>query len=887
MLAPRAGPPASLIRPGRKCDRARWSRFPGKRALWEQSVGLSETAEPMNSGWGERVVDVSPSQRIVVYLREQPVEPVILSAIRIKKDASVVLEEDHVASRPEGAAILFGRSNATGLAALAIDPGRLATDVDRVVVRVRATGSGPVGRVAAAIRVGGLDLVLPVAADPRSTSIELMELSRSGTGWAILTLGAVEPPPAPRAADTSPLAPVDAADGRAREKRPRASSHRVAALVVLAALVAGATWTVPRFWNRSAAPADRSIVLTNLDGTPMSTPAAVSLAGPASDIPEGLTPVGPVYNVTRSLDDGPVIVRMRVPRGADAATLVVGRNSGNGWEILGGWPTADGRIAAVIDHFSLVTTFLSQGWQEIVRIAGEAKRVLGLGAFGDSPRCDDSNPRATATVTAQFVGGASSEKDFRVEACTERVAGQARVRLANRRAVAVRIVAPDASLVERTIPGVGDLVSVGLSGLAKAVGGPDEGALIPPGGLMVLDFDDAPNEFRMSIDNSGIAWSVLFAVAGGVPGGWAVLNRVATAIDAGFATMNAVSGRGWEDLARLGLGEFFRELASAAQGPIRVAVNLASAAATTVILAVRGTVDGFAGLAGTAFATLVYVPGRGGPSVDGGWTGPVTCALAQRATRAMQPADRDAIGRLPKALVGRDPSDPAGLSIMGLPRDSVSGDAYEYRWKPGGQLQLRVFDYRFNDFAVVLTSNRTGEFTCEPYVAPTTTSTTRNLTTTTAASRASGESIELTHPSFGPGRLRWVALTEYTSVIRFTDSTAQTRWESPRLGFLHKGFERDGAGNYFVLHGSGGPNSRVVVLRPTAEGFADFNSLPKSSGAGEVFASRESSWGDILGSDGIFEIINTDSDCVPNCAAGTRTRTVYKWTGAGYERVSS
>lgn len=271
--------------------------------------------------------------------------------------------------------------------------------------------------------------------------------------------------------------------------------------------------------------------------------------------------------------------------------------------------------------------------------------------------------------------------------------------------------------------------------------------------------------------------------------------------------------------------------------------------------------------------------------LDAVWARPVDCDLVLRAVDRMSPKDRDSIARLGRVNVGRDPDNDEGLLFMGIPPGG-SGDPHDYRWSDGRELRLGLFDYSFKNFVVSLTSTGGGRFECGPFVPPSTTSTTTATTSLPSSGPLGAESIVLTHPTYGPGALRWVSLSDYVSVIRFVDDAGRTRWESPRLGFLVRGFETDRAGNYFVMHTLGGPHTRVVVLRPIPDGFADFNSLPSGPGSSEAFASRESSWGDVLGNDGIFEVTNAGSSCIPSCAeAGITSRTVYRWNGSAFERV--
>ena len=346
--------------------------------------------------------------------------------------------------------------------------------------------------------------------------------------------------------------------------------------------------------------------LAALDGSTITEDVRITVLASATQPPAGMTAVGPVYDISPARPLGSVVVSLAVPAGTDVNEVVLGRQNGTSWEILGGMPTDGGRVAATVDHFSKITAFLNPGWSYVVGVAKEMKRALGLGAIGESPRCNGSNPQARATVQAKYLLEQPSEKDFKVEVCTERSGNRARLKIVNRRAIAVRVRAPQADIVGRTVPGVGDLISIGVSTLAKALGG-NEGALIPSGGQIILEFVDEAQTFPMTIDPSGLAYSVILAAAGSVPGGWGVLSDVAGAIDAAIQQANSVPGTTWDDLARQGLTLFFKEMAKSAPGPL-ASLAAATSSISFIVLSVRGNIETFTSLAGSAFADLVYTP---------------------------------------------------------------------------------------------------------------------------------------------------------------------------------------------------------------------------------------------------------------------------------------
>lgn len=135
-------------------------------------------------------------------------------------------------------------------------------------------------------------------------------------------------------------------------------------------------------------------------------------------------------------------------------------------------------------------------------------------------------------------------------------------------------------------------------------------------------------------------------------------------------------------------------------------------------------------LAGLAMLTLAACngdeEGAGSPSGETTTTAPAASApektLCQRALEAvgqMTAEERLVIAGLEQGLVRDDPDGPPeSLQIVGVPRDSQTGDAYDYRFTPGGTLENRspFDDYEELDrFPAALRADTPdGELRCEP-----------------------------------------------------------------------------------------------------------------------------------------------------------------------------
>jgi hypothetical protein len=88
----------------------------------------------------------------------------------------------------------------------------------------------------------------------------------------------------------------------------------------------------------------------------------------------------------------------------------------------------------------------------------------------------------------------------------------------------------------------------------------------------------------------------------------------------------------------------------------------------------------------------------------------------------------------------------------------------------------------------------------------------------------------------------------------------------------------DRAGNIFINYDPGRYNG-VIVLRPDAEGFIDFDSLPTVDNYAGMFYWAEAQDVD---DDGVLEIVHTTNDCNPSCVEGKLGENIYQWNGTEF-----
>lgn len=145
-----------------------------------------------------------------------------------------------------------------------------------------------------------------------------------------------------------------------------------------------------------------------------------------------------------------------------------------------------------------------------------------------------------------------------------------------------------------------------------------------------------------------------------------------------------------------------------------------------------------------------------------------------------------------------------------------------------------------------------------------------------------GGTSVIDHPDWG-GSL-FVATGGYGSLtLAVIDGNRQVRWEQSLDGWypLDAPVEDD-LGHVFVEYTSGaGGTSGVIVLAPTIGGMEDFDSLPSGIESGVYFGAGGDGVEDVDG-DGVLEMLVGENNCVPDCAGGFITNTVYRWDGTGY-----
>lgn len=152
------------------------------------------------------------------------------------------------------------------------------------------------------------------------------------------------------------------------------------------------------------------------------------------------------------------------------------------------------------------------------------------------------------------------------------------------------------------------------------------------------------------------------------------------------------------------------------------------------------------------------------------------------------------------------------------------------------------------------------------------------------------ETAAIMHPTFGPAAItafQWETDSgEKRGTIRVNDEDGSIRWEytntSGMYEFALNETAIDEAGNIFINYNPGRYNG-VIVLRPIADGFEDFGSLPEEDGYDARFYYAEVRDED---RDGELEIVASENDCDPSCAGGTTTSTAYEWTGSDYAAQS-
>jgi hypothetical protein len=145
--------------------------------------------------------------------------------------------------------------------------------------------------------------------------------------------------------------------------------------------------------------------------------------------------------------------------------------------------------------------------------------------------------------------------------------------------------------------------------------------------------------------------------------------------------------------------------------------------------------------------------------------------------------------------------------------------------------------------------------------------------------------VTLEHPDHGQGwlvLLSGVTIPESGAVAFVADGTVH--WWRDLIGFPDGfGIEVDALGHAFFSTSPGSRRSDLIVLVPTAGGFDDFGSLDGRFSSGSIYTGGYAA--DLLGNDGIYEIVVTSNDCTPSCGDGTETEFIHRWDGSDYTIV--
>ncbi len=159
----------------------------------------------------------------------------------------------------------------------------------------------------------------------------------------------------------------------------------------------------------------------------------------------------------------------------------------------------------------------------------------------------------------------------------------------------------------------------------------------------------------------------------------------------------------------------------------------------------------------------------------------------------------------------------------------------------------------------------------------------RQLQLCEAACTVTG-SVYFEHPSYGHSVLITTMPTEVgasEAFIAVIGPDGNVRWRH-RAGAWYRLAPAapaiDGTGHLFINYDPGRYNG-VIILRPSAQGFDTFDTLPPPGEYAQRFYSA--SLVDTDG-DGRYEVDSALNDCDPDCAGGTVHHTIYRWTGKGY-----
>lgn len=145
--------------------------------------------------------------------------------------------------------------------------------------------------------------------------------------------------------------------------------------------------------------------------------------------------------------------------------------------------------------------------------------------------------------------------------------------------------------------------------------------------------------------------------------------------------------------------------------------------------------------------------------------------------------------------------------------------------------------------------------------------------------------ISFQHPTWGASSLITTLSLDQSNQethIVVTDGTNNIRWryDNPALNdqLVPVSDTPDKAGNLFILYNPGRYDG-IAVLRPTKNGFDNFETLPKPDDYNARFY-----YAKIVdtNSDGVLEIQKDTNDCNPSCGGGKKTSSTFAWNGTDY-----
>ena len=159
--------------------------------------------------------------------------------------------------------------------------------------------------------------------------------------------------------------------------------------------------------------------------------------------------------------------------------------------------------------------------------------------------------------------------------------------------------------------------------------------------------------------------------------------------------------------------------------------------------------------------------------------------------------------------------------------------------------------------------------------------------------------VQLNHPSWGEVTLATYAPAEGSGEVGMVvvDTSRKVVWEWAVEDDWYYTFQpaglqgplypisgsvvssaSDSLGHIFIDYDPGRYNG-VIVLKPTVDGFEDFNTLGERDDYAKRFYFAETV--DVDG-DGQFEIVDYFTDCEPSCAGADITSTIMRWNGDDY-----